>query len=151
MLGPKSARSRSYFQPTAPVPAHCGKGFAELDPRLFSFNSKHGWCESCFGTGVSLAGFSEEHTGEEKGWNEWYEHEAAACGACAGARLNAIALNVRFRGRSIAALAHEPIGAARRFFAALKLNTREAAIARDLMAEIRARLSFLGASWPRLP
>ena len=29
----------------------CGRSFAELDPRLFSYNSKHGWCESCFGTG----------------------------------------------------------------------------------------------------
>jgi len=141
VLGPNSARP-TVFSTRRACPS-CGKGFAELDPRLFSFNSKHGWCESCFGTGVSLEGFSEEHTGEEKGWNEWYEHEAAACGACAGARLNAIALNVRFRERSIAALAHEPIGEARRFFAALKLNTREAAIARDLMAEIRARLSFL--------
>jgi len=30
----------------------CGTSFAELDPRLFSFNSKLGWCEGCFGTGV---------------------------------------------------------------------------------------------------
>ena len=29
----------------------CGTSFSELDPRLFSFNSKHGWCEGCFGTG----------------------------------------------------------------------------------------------------
>ncbi|HEY2590566.1 MAG TPA: excinuclease ABC subunit UvrA, partial [Steroidobacteraceae bacterium] len=51
----------------------CGRSFAELDPRLFSFNSKHGWCESCFGTGLEMAGFSEEQTGEEIFWNEWYE------------------------------------------------------------------------------
>src|SRR6266403_600856 len=30
----------------------CGTGFPELDPRLFSFNSRHGWCKSCFGTGL---------------------------------------------------------------------------------------------------
>jgi excinuclease ABC subunit A len=141
VLSPKSTRP-TVFSTRRACPS-CGKGFAELDPRLFSFNSKHGWCESCYGTGLALSGFSEEHTGEEKGWNEWYEHEAAACSACAGARLNSIALNVRFRNRSIAALAHEPIGEARKFFAALKLNVREAAIARDLMAEIRARLKFL--------
>jgi hypothetical protein len=35
---------------------NCGTGFPELDPRLFSFNSKHGWCKSCFGTGLALAG-----------------------------------------------------------------------------------------------
>ncbi len=26
----------------------CGRSFAEPDPRMFSFNSKHGWCTSCF-------------------------------------------------------------------------------------------------------
>src|SRR5438046_7632347 len=26
----------------------CNRSFPELDPRLFSFNSKHGWCPSCF-------------------------------------------------------------------------------------------------------
>jgi excinuclease ABC subunit A len=119
------------------------QGFAELDPRLFSFNSKHGWCASCFGTGLAMSGFSEEHTGEEIWWNEWYEGEPPACTDCAGARLNPVALNVRFRERSIAALAHEPIAAVRKFFNQLKLATREAAIAHDLLAEIRARLQFL--------
>src|SRR5471032_661434 len=48
----------------------CGTSFSELDPRLFSFNSKHGWCEACYGTGVQIPGFNEEHSGEEKWWNE---------------------------------------------------------------------------------
>ena len=34
--------------------ASCGTSFPEPDPRLFSFNSKAGWCPSCFGTGVRL-------------------------------------------------------------------------------------------------
>ncbi|MGH8704460.1 MAG: excinuclease ABC subunit UvrA, partial [Burkholderiales bacterium] len=29
----------------------CGRSFAELDPRLFSYNSRHGWCPGCYGTG----------------------------------------------------------------------------------------------------
>jgi excinuclease ABC subunit A len=141
VLGANSARA-AVFSTRRACPA-CGTGFAQLDPRLFSFNSKHGWCPSCFGTGLAMSGFSEEHTGEEIWWNEWYEGEARACEACAGARLNSIALNVRFRERSIAALAAEPIEEVRRSFATLKLNVREAAIARDLLAEISARLSFL--------
>ncbi len=32
----------------------CGTSFAEPDPRLFSFNSKLGWCDDCLGTGVEL-------------------------------------------------------------------------------------------------
>ena len=32
----------------------CSTSYAELDPRLFSYNSKHGWCPDCVGTGVKL-------------------------------------------------------------------------------------------------
>ncbi|HYB65501.1 MAG TPA: excinuclease ABC subunit UvrA, partial [Steroidobacteraceae bacterium] len=66
----------------------CGRSFAELDPRLFSFNSRHGWCESCYGTGVEMPGFDEQQSGEEVWWNEWYDREAPACGSCEGQRLN---------------------------------------------------------------
>ena len=80
----------------------CGKGFEEPDPRLFSYNSKHGWCTACFGTGVTLAGFDAEQTGEE---GQWAETEVdAVCARCDGHRLNAEALAVHFHGLSIAAL-----------------------------------------------
>jgi len=121
----------------------CGRSFAELDPRLFSFNSRHGWCASCYGTGVEMPGFDGEQSGEEPWWNEWYASEAQACGGCRGQRLNPVALNVRFRGRSIAALAAESVAAGSEFFAGLRLKPREREIARDLLAEIRARLRFL--------
>ncbi|MGS0758865.1 hypothetical protein ACVBEH_31400, partial [Roseateles sp. GG27B] len=32
----------------------CGVSYAELDPRMFSYNSKHGWCTTCVGTGLAL-------------------------------------------------------------------------------------------------
>ncbi|HXB18472.1 MAG TPA: excinuclease ABC subunit UvrA [Steroidobacteraceae bacterium] len=121
----------------------CGRSFAELDPRLFSFNSRHGWCESCYGTGVEMPGFDEEQSGEELWWNEWYEREPPACSACRGERLNPVALNVRFRERSIAALSAQSVAASAEFFAGLRLKPREREIARDLLAEIRARLKFL--------
>ena len=121
----------------------CGRSFAEPDPRLFSYNSKHGWCESCFGTGVAIKGFDAEQTGEEIWWNEWFEGEAAPCGECEGQRLNPVALNVLFRGRSIAELAALPVDGARKFFDGLKLAGRDREIARDLLAEIRSRLTFL--------
>ena len=121
----------------------CGRSFAELDPRLFSFNSKHGWCESCYGTGLEMAGFSQEQTGEELWWNEWYDREPPLCGACAGRRLNPVALNVLFRDQSIAELSARSITATADLFGTLKLNERERAIARDLTAEIRSRLEFL--------
>ncbi|HZL92523.1 MAG TPA: hypothetical protein VFB99_02725, partial [Vicinamibacterales bacterium] len=46
----------------------CGMSFPELDPRLFSYNSKHGWCASCYGTGTQLSGFDAEQSGEEIWW-----------------------------------------------------------------------------------
>ena len=121
----------------------CGRSFAEPDPRLFSYNSKHGWCVDCFGTGVAIKGFDEEQTGEEIWWNEWFEGEATACAGCDGQRLNPEALGVRFRGRSIAALAALPVDDARGFFDGLVLAGREREIARDLTAEIHSRLAFL--------
>ncbi len=141
VLGPKSQRV-TVFSTKRACPS-CGRSFSELDPRLFSFNSKHGWCESCFGTGVEIPGFSEEHSGEEIWWNEWYAHSPQACGSCAGERLNPTALSVRFRERSIAALAGQSVASSQEFFARLRLGPREREIARDLLAEIRARLKFL--------
>ncbi len=140
---PADGERRAVMFSTKRACPSCGRSFAELDPRLFSFNSKHGWCESCYGTGVQMAGFSEEQTGEELWWNAWYEREPPVCGACGGQRLNPVALNVRFRGQSIAELSARSIAATAELIARLKLNERERAIARDLTAELRSRLAFL--------
>jgi excinuclease ABC subunit A len=121
----------------------CGASFPELDPRLFSYNSRHGWCAACYGTGLSLRGFDEQQTGEEIWWNEWYEGEATACGACAGRRLNPTALAVRFRDRSIADLSRLSVADIETFLSNLRLEGREMEIARDMVAELKSRLAFL--------
>jgi excinuclease ABC subunit A len=121
----------------------CAKSFAELDPRLFSFNSKHGWCEGCYGTGLKIRGFDEEQSGEEIWWNEWFEQEAEVCESCEGQRLNPIARNVRFRDQSIAAVTAQSVGDMRKQFNTLKLKGREGEIARDVLTEIHSRLAFL--------
>jgi len=123
--------------------ARCGRSFPEPDPRMFSYNSKHGWCTQCFGTGLKLAGFEAEHTGEEIWWNEWYEGEAAACEACHGRRLNPTSLAVRFGEHSIADLGAMTVEQAREWAAGLRLEGRAAQIARDVVAEIGSRLDFL--------
>ena len=121
----------------------CKRSFAEPDPRLFSFNSKHGWCPECFGTGVTIAGFDAEQTGDEASWNESYEGEAHVCAACGGKRLNREALAVRFGGRTIADITALPANEARRLFDGLELTGRDAAIARDIVTELATRLAFL--------
>ena len=121
----------------------CARSFEPPDPRLFSYNSRHGWCPGCFGTGVELAGFDASHTGEESAWNEAYEGAERPCRACAGTRLKPEALAVRYRDRSIAELSALPVSSARAFFAQLRPGPREAAVARDLLPELRSRLAFL--------
>ena len=121
----------------------CGLNFPDPDPRMFSYNSKHGWCKTCYGTGLRLAGFDAEQTGEETGWNAGFEGEEEACPSCHGARLNPISLAVRWRERSIAELARLPVTDARSFFTGLVLRGRDAEIARDILTEIRGRLEFM--------
>ncbi len=121
----------------------CGRSFEEPDPRLFSFNSRHGWCGHCFGTGLVLPGFDAEQTGEEIWWNAWWEGSEQTCPSCRGKRLRPEALAVRFDGRSIAEMTGWPVARAEEFFRELTLYGRGAEIARDILAELRARLAFL--------
>jgi len=121
----------------------CNRSFPELDPRLFSYNSKHGWCPSCYGTGLRLTGFDAEQTGEEVWWNEWFAGEAPPCSDCAGQRLRPEARAVRFQNRTIAEIAALPVATAAQLFGTMKLRGRDAEIARDILAEIRSRLAFL--------
>jgi excinuclease ABC subunit A len=128
----------------------CGTSFPELDPRLFSFNSKHGWCPTCFGTGLTLKDVEwdeeREKTGTEDAvldsWLRWLEVDEP-CPDCEGKRLNPTALHVRFDGQSIADLTALPVEKVAHFFEHIHLTDRAAEIARDLLAEVRSRLGFL--------
>ena len=121
----------------------CGMNFPDPDPRLFSYNSKMGWCPECFGTGVALKGFSADQTGNEQKWNEPDSALSGECPRCRGARLNETALAVKFRGKNISELCAMPILAAKQYFDRLELSARERQIAGDALKEIEARLSFL--------
>ncbi len=128
----------------------CARSFAELDPRLFSFNSKHGWCAVCYGTGLKLTGIEWDEEREKTGtedkvldsWLEWLEVDED-CPACEGKRLNPEALAVRYHDRSIADLTALSVGRIRTLVQSMKLSGRDEEIARDLLAELRSRLGFL--------
>jgi excinuclease ABC subunit A len=128
----------------------CGRGFAELDPRLFSYNSRHGWCPTCVGTGLELkdVGWDAERsrTGTEDhvldSWIEWLEVDQP-CPACHGDRLNPEALAVQWNGKNIAGYGGMPIEGLSSFVSKMQLKGREAEIARDLVAELHSRLDFL--------
>jgi excinuclease ABC subunit A len=121
----------------------CGRSFEPLDPRLFSYNSKHGWCPRCYGTGLELPGFDAGQSGEEPSWLEGWEGEPAACPACGGRRLRPEADAVYFKGRGIAEYTGMSVRKALAAVQRLKLEEREREIARDILPELTSRLRFL--------
>lgn len=137
----------------------CATSYAELDPRLFSYNSKHGWCPDCVGTGLELTREQrkalddsvqdDSQKGREKTFAEPEVDDLVdqACSSCGGTRLNPTARAVRFQGRSITDIARLSVRDVRQWVQTLlqlgTMSPREADIARDLLPEILSRLEFL--------
>jgi excinuclease ABC subunit A len=135
----------------------CGTSYPELDPRMFSYNSKHGWCTGCVGTGLTLTREQRKayddsvKDDDQKGREQSFPSEEAEvegvsgepCPDCQGTRLNPIARAIRFDDHTITAVAQWAVGDARRWAGGLDLQGRDAAIARDVVSEIRSRLEFL--------
>ncbi len=100
----------------------CGLSLPEPDPLLFSFNTKAGACEHCDGLG---------RIGERP------------CPSCQGSRLNALALSFRLGGLNIAEVSRLSAKEAISFLKDLDFSGKEAEIARPLIQEMLAKLSFL--------
>ena len=120
----------------------CARSFEPLDPRLFSYNSRYGWCPECFGTGVQLADFDVEQTGEEAWWAE-SDVDPDTCEACHGERLKPEARAVQFQGENIAAVTARSVAESLEHFQKMNLEKRDREIARDVLPELSNRLSFL--------
>ncbi|MEX3822171.1 excinuclease ABC subunit UvrA, partial [Paraburkholderia sp. BR14262] len=135
----------------------CGTSYPELDPRMFSYNSKHGWCTTCVGTGLALTReqraayddtiVAEDGRGREQTLpSEEQEPDGMVdepCHDCGGTRLNPVARAVTFDAHPIVDVAQWTVADTRRWIDTLKLNGRDAQIARDVVSEIRSRLQFL--------
>jgi excinuclease ABC subunit A len=140
----------------------CATSYAELDPRLFSYNSKHGWCPDCVGTGVRLSKEQrkalddsirdDDNKGREQTFAEPELDDVSdsACPSCNGTRLNKTARAVRFGtqgaeggGQPITDIASLSVSDVRLWSQGLALLGRDADIARDLVPEIQGRLAFL--------
>jgi len=114
------------FSTTRACPV-CGTSYPELDPRLFSYNSKHGWCPDCVGTGVRLSREQrkalddsvrdDKERGREQSFAEPEVEDVGdeACPTCEGTRLNAQARAVRFGGVSITDIARLSVSEVRRW------------------------------------
>ncbi|MES2887970.1 MAG: excinuclease ABC subunit UvrA [Pseudomonadota bacterium] len=138
----------------------CGTSYPEPDPRMFSYNSKHGWCGGCVGTGLSLNReqrklFDDSILNPEDRKQQGRERRLGAdegevegladapCGDCHGTRLNPVSRAVTFSHQPITGVAQMSAGEARTWLSGLHLTGRDAEIARDLVPEIQSRLAFL--------
>jgi len=101
--------------------------FPEIEPRLFSFNSPYGACESCHGIGT------------KEPWTE------EICEACLGKRLRPEALSVLLDGKNIVTITSMSITEAREFFGSMKAlkETRFREITEAPLREIKSRLKFM--------
>ena len=81
--------------------------------------------------------------------SEWTKAEIAKymkdspCEACGGKRLNNEALNVMIDGKNIYDVTSMPISDIKAFLSGLKLTEEQQIIAKDVLKEINARLTFL--------
>jgi len=102
-----------------------GFSYPEIEPRLFSFNSPYGACSACNGLGT------------ESIWSE------KPCPVCRGARLREEALNVKIADKHIVDIVTMSIEKAVDYFEAIELTEVEREIAKVVLKEIQARLSFM--------
>jgi excinuclease ABC subunit A len=129
----------------------CSRSFEELDPRLFSFNSPHGWCEQCHGFGEiwkptlnpKLEGALEIELDMERQHEALEASEAVPCPGCSGARLNRVARSVLVQNTPLDSVVQQSASAALTWMEQLHFEGRELEVARDILPEIQQRLKFL--------
>ncbi len=114
----------------------CGYSLAELEPRLFSFNSPLGACSACDGLGVEKKYLQRDTEAQP-------ERTSRPCTHCEGTRLGPAARNVLVDGRRLTDVVAYPIDEAYAFFKHLKLPGAKGEIAATINQEITARLGFL--------
>ena len=125
----------------------CARSIPELEPRLFSFNSPIGACSRCNGLGIIHEWPWD--TNDPEAWKANYPEffgkyaSEQTCGACAGHRLNPIALAVTIGDKNIYEISQMTIKEALKFFENLQLTEQETCIAKALLKEIVNRMSFL--------
>jgi excinuclease ABC subunit A len=102
-----------------------GKAFPSIEPRLFSFNSPYGACQSCDGLGTE----------------ELYSDEV--CTACEGKRLRPEALAVTVMDKNIVQVAEMTIQEAAEFVINMDLDERTLEIAGTVLKEVENRLTFM--------
>ena len=131
----RSVKSGDKIYSTVRSCPQCGASFPDLDPRLFSYNNRLGWCSICQGFGTTEPAAEDDFT-EAAG-------ERRICPACHGTRLNPVARNVFFHDLSIGDATLLSVDECLAHFKGMKLLGREKLIGEDAVKEIISRLEFL--------
>ncbi|HMK56964.1 MAG TPA: excinuclease ABC subunit UvrA [Dissulfurispiraceae bacterium] len=130
--------------------AKCGISYPEIEPRLFSFNSKYGACPSCSGLGyegivpVELSGSGEQDLYLNGLENMELTH-MISCKSCGGKRLRKEALHVRIHNINIGEFSGMSVKEASEYIAGItsRLSDKELTISRRIIKEVSERLTFL--------
>jgi excinuclease ABC subunit A len=130
--------------------SQCGISYPEIEPKLFSFNSKYGACPKCNGIGFENFQLQNSNTAEESdmGLEELGDMELthlATCHACDGKRLRKEALSVRIKDIDIGEFAKKSVRDAFILIEKMPalLSERELIISKRVIKEVSERLSFL--------
>jgi excinuclease ABC subunit A len=105
----------------------CGTGAVQGDPRLFSFNSPHGACDTCDGLGLL----------------DMADEPPRICPSCDGSRLKEEALAVKIQGHTIWDWVQQPAEDLIRQFDALSFAPHQRPLADPIMDELRIRLELM--------
>lgn len=101
---------------------NCGRGFMDLTPMSFSFNSVSGQCPRCKGIGCE---------------------GLIPCKECNGYRLNKESLSILINGINIGKVTSMPVSEAYRYFNNIKVDKRFETAVMRICKEITDRLGFL--------
>ncbi|MCS7164469.1 MAG: excinuclease ABC subunit UvrA [Thermodesulfovibrio sp.] len=112
---------------------NCGRSLPDIDPKLFSFNSKYGACPRCKGLGY-------ENIEEEE---EIDILNLFPCKLCRGTRLREESLAIKINGKNIAEISTLSIDELNNFLNNLNLSSNKAQIAERILKEIFVKISFL--------
>jgi excinuclease ABC subunit A len=126
------------FSKTLACP-NCGISYPEIEPRMFSFNSKYGACPKCNGMGF-------EGIIDAQYQDDIYEMELThlnPCKVCGGMRLRKESLNVKINSINIGEFSAMSVAEARIYVDSLPLSERELLISKRVLKEVSDRLSFL--------
>ncbi|MBF0472239.1 MAG: excinuclease ABC subunit UvrA [Nitrospirae bacterium] len=105
---------------------NCGRGFMDLNPMMFSFNSESGQCTKCKGIGFEDPNLS-----------------VIPCKECNGNRLKKDSLNVLINGLNIGEISKMSISESFIYFSNIEIDIKQQIVAKRICKEITDRLGFL--------